>query len=387
MVGDINTRPEIVGARLKAARSVKRLTQESAAAALGVARTTIVAMESGKRPVAPSELRTLAELYETSEGELLDDELPELQMEVDFRMNSQDTQGIEEASVAAILHRLAASTIQLENLVGQRAPKLDLPDVSISRTGSLEQQAEDAALALRTRLGIGLGPIQDLTALMEFELGMRVFERPLPSKVSGAVAFDASAGAFVLLNSLHPMYRRRVTAGHEIGHVLVRKLGVSILFAEAEPTDREERFFDLFGVALLTPAAAVRKKAEELQRMFGTFSVRHLLMMGVFFNVSIEAMTRRMVQLGLLKPGTYEQLRAKGVGLKHRDQVLDELPEMEKAPPFTPRALLLASLAYQRDLLSEQQIASMLELDLVSVRRALDSSAGDLKESSLELAF
>ena len=387
MTTNLSIRPEILGARLKTARLLKRLTQEAAAAALRVARTTIVAIESGKRALSPEELRALAELYELAEGELLDEERPELQMEVDFRMSNQDNLARDEAEVAAKLHRLAASTIQLENLVGQRPPKLDLPDVSISKTGSIEQQAEDAALALRTRLGIGLGPIQDLTALMEFELGMRVFERPLPSKVSGAVAFEATVGGFVLLNSLHPLYRRRVTAGHEIGHVLVRKLGLSILFAEDEPADREERFFDLFGVALLTPAAAVRKKADELQRMFGSFSVRQLLMMALFFNVSIEAMTRRMVRLGLLKPGTYEQLRARGVGLKHRDRVLEDLPVAEAAPPFTPRALLLASIAHQRELLTEQQIASMLELDLVTVRRALEAGFGDVKEGALELAL
>lgn len=383
---DIKTRPEVVGARLRAARTLKRFTQEAAASALAVARTTIVAIEGGKRAVTPEELRTLAELYEVAESELLDDERPELQMEVDFRTNSQDALAHDEGEVAAMLHRLAASTVQLENLVGQRAPKLDLPDVRISKTGSIEQQSEDAALALRSRLGIGLGPIQDLTALMEFELGMRVFERPLPSKVSGAVAFDTAAGAFVLLNSNHPLYRRRVTAGHEIGHVLVRKLGLTILFEDEEPVDREERFFDLFGVALLTPAAAVRKKAEELQRMFGTFSVRHLLMMAVFFNVSIEAMTRRMIRLGLLKSGTYEQLRAKGVGLKHRTQVLEELSAEEAPRPFTPRALLLASIVHQRDLLSEQQIASMLELDLLTVRSALEGGIGGIKERALDLA-
>ncbi len=387
MTIDIKVRPRVLGGRLKAARILKRLTQEEAAAALGVARTTVVAIEAGKRVVSVEELRTLAELFDTPESELLDDGRPELTMEVDFRTNTQARLSGDESQVAAMIHRLATSTVQLEQLVGQKPPRLDLPEVVISKTTSLEQQAEDVALALRTRLGIGLGPIQDLTALMEFELGLRVFERPLPSKISGAVAFDEVAGGFILLNSLHPLYRRRVTAGHEVGHVLVRKLGLSVLFHEDEPTEREERFFDLFGVALLTPAAAVRKKAEELQRMFGNFSVRQLLMMAVFFNVSIEAMTRRMVQLGLLKSGTYEKLRAKGIGLKHRERVLEEITPAEEVPAFTPRTLLLASIAYQRELLSEQQIASMLELDLVTVRKALEGAIGDLREGSLELAL
>ena len=151
--------------------------------------------------------------------------------------------------------------------------------------------------------------------------------------------------------------------------------------------DVSPRFFDLFGIALLTPASAVRKKADELQRMFGGFSVRQLLMMAVFFNVSIEAMTRRMVRLGILKQGTYEQLRANRVGLRHRERVVDKMQTAEEAPPFTPRTLLLASIAYQRELLSEQQLASMLELDLVTVRKALEGGLGDVKEEALELAL
>lgn len=383
----INIKPEVLGARLKAARILHRLTQEAAAVALGVARTTIVAIEAGKRAISLEELRILANLYQSPEGELLDQERPELQMEVDFRMGGQEKLAGDEAKVAAMLHRLAASAIAIENLVDQRTPKLDLPELNISKSGAIDQQAEDAALALRSRLGIGLGPIQDLTALMEFELGLRVFERPLPSKVAGAVAFDSAVGGFVLLNSLHPLARRRVTAGHEIGHLLVRKVGLSIHFDEDEPADRDERFFDLFGVALLAPAAAVRKKADELQRMFGGFSVRQLLMMAVFFNISIEAMTRRMVRLGILKSGTYERLHAEGIGLKHRDRVVEEMPRAEEAPAFTPRALLLAGIAHERELLSEQQIASMLELDLVTVRKALESGRGDIREGVLELAL
>ena len=48
----INIKPEVLGARLKAARLLHRLTQEAAAAALGVARTTIVAIEAGKRAIS-----------------------------------------------------------------------------------------------------------------------------------------------------------------------------------------------------------------------------------------------------------------------------------------------------------------------------------------------
>jgi hypothetical protein len=47
--------------------------------------------------------------------------------------------------------------------------------------------------------------------------------------------------------------------------------------------------------------------------------------------------------------------------------------------------MLLAMAAHKKELLSEQQIASMLELDLVSVRRALEDHGESEQESALEL--
>jgi transcriptional regulator with XRE-family HTH domain len=55
--------PVTVGSRLQEARKARRLTQQDAADALGVARTTIVAMEKGERRLQPAELVRLAELY------------------------------------------------------------------------------------------------------------------------------------------------------------------------------------------------------------------------------------------------------------------------------------------------------------------------------------
>src|ERR1700757_353504 len=59
-----------LGERLRAARSGANLTQEAAAAMLGMARTTLVAIEKGQRPVKPKELLALARLYGVSAGRL-----------------------------------------------------------------------------------------------------------------------------------------------------------------------------------------------------------------------------------------------------------------------------------------------------------------------------
>lgn len=385
-MADISVRPEALGAKLRQARTLCRLTQESVASKLQIARTTLVAIEAGKRSLSKAELRQFAELYGVAEGDLLDQGADSLELEVQFRSTPSAKVASEEVLVASMLNRLASSSLQIEALLGQPHRPVDLPLVEVPKTGSLERQAEDVALNLRSRFGIGMGPIQNLWSLMEFEMGLRVFERPLPSRISGAVAYHEKFGGFVLLNSQHIMTRRRVTAVHEAGHVLTRTTGIAVHFEGERSADRTERFCDLLGVAFLTPAAAVRRKAKELKELSGEFSARQLLMLALFFGVSFEAMTRRMESLEMLPVGTYETLRQQGIGIEHRERVAEEMAVEEEARPFTPRTLLLAGTAYHRELLSEQQIASMLELNLVDVRRALQDTENGKGEMVLDLA-
>lgn len=385
-MADITVRPDVLGAKLRHARTLRRLTQEAAASKLDIARTTLVAIEAGKRGISSRELRMFAELYDIAESDLLDEGEAPLELDAQFRSSPSAKGAADEVMVANMLNRLANASLQIEALLGHPHRPVDLPTVEIPKTGSLERHAEDVALNLRSRFGIGMGPIQNLWALMEFEMGLRVFERPLPARVSGAVAFDEKYGGFVLLNSKHILPRRRVTAVHEAGHVLTRTTGIAVHFEGDRSTDRTERFCDLLGVAFLTPAAAVRRKAKELKELSGEFSVRQLLMLALFFGVSIEAMTRRMESLAMLPQGTYESIRDQGIGLEHRQRVAEEMAVEEEARPFTPRTLLLASAAYNRELLSEQQIASMLELNLVDVRRALQEAEADDGEMLLDLA-
>lgn len=52
-----------VAQRLRSARDTLGLTQEDVASALGITRTSVIAMEAGKRNVTALELRRLARLY------------------------------------------------------------------------------------------------------------------------------------------------------------------------------------------------------------------------------------------------------------------------------------------------------------------------------------
>jgi transcriptional regulator with XRE-family HTH domain len=67
-----------LGARLKEAREYIGLLQEDVATALGIPRTSVHALEAGKRKVTGLELRRLARLYRRPVGWLLGEEEVEL---------------------------------------------------------------------------------------------------------------------------------------------------------------------------------------------------------------------------------------------------------------------------------------------------------------------
>lgn len=65
----------LLGARLRAAREYLGLLQEDVAGALGIPRTSVHALEAGKRKVTGLELRRLARLYRRPVGWLLGEEV------------------------------------------------------------------------------------------------------------------------------------------------------------------------------------------------------------------------------------------------------------------------------------------------------------------------
>ncbi|TDW24156.1 helix-turn-helix transcriptional regulator [Kribbella kalugense] len=68
---DSKSEQTAVGHRLRSARETLGLTQEDVASALGLQRTSVIAMEAGRRNVTALELRRLARLYRRDVGWIL----------------------------------------------------------------------------------------------------------------------------------------------------------------------------------------------------------------------------------------------------------------------------------------------------------------------------
>ena len=106
---------------------------------------------------------------------------------------------------------------------------------------------------------------------------------------------------------------------------------------------------------------------------------RHVILLAYAFGVSREAMVRRLEELGLTKVGTWDWIQANGgIADDHARQVLGDLvgvdtDKIEADRPTTLRLNLLAAEAWRQELLSEGQLARLLNLDRLRVREILDN--------------
>ena len=365
-----------VGRRLRIARETAGMTQSDAAANIDVARTTLVAIEKGQRVVRTAELLPLARLYGTSVNSLLRHESVYVDLVPRFR-KLPDCKDGSSAKAARLLADLVQAEVELENLLGITHPRNYPPQRPLVQ-GDVRAQAENDATELRHRLGLGLAPVRDLVSLLEMDLGIRVYIRPLDSRVSGLFACDEQVGACVLLNANHPRERRVQSAAHELGHFVSSRQSPDVLYRNGRESSREERYANAFGRAFLTPARTVMQRFQDMTQGASHLTRRHVILLAHTFGVSREAMVRRLGELKLTKPGTWDWFEANGgITNEQAGQVLGDIAavdtdHIEAKRPTTLRLSLLAAEAWRQELLSEGQLARLLQLDRLELREILD---------------
>lgn len=364
-----------IGERLRVAREGAGVTQADAAAAIGVARTTLIAIEQGQRRAKMDELQRLAKRYGTSVNALLRQEAVYVDLAPKFRkliLNEDD------ASKAAtqLLADLARAEVELENLLGVKRGH-NYPQERPILLGDVTMQAEQDALELRQRLGLGLAPIADMVALLELELGVRVYVRRFDGRVSGLFAYDDTLGACILLNANHPRYRRTNTAAHELGHLVSTRREPDVYQDTAPERSPEERYCNAFARNFLMPARTVMQKFKEVTAGATRLTRRAIIVLAYTFGVSREAIVRRLEELGLTKRGSWEWFQDNGgISDEQAHRVLGDLlphdtQRTEADRPTTLRLNMLAGEAWRQGLLSEGQLARLLHVSRIELRDLL----------------
>lgn len=375
-----------IGSRLRIAREAAQMTQAEAADRIGIARTTLVAMEAEQRRTRLHEVRRLAALYGTSANALMRRESIHVDLEPRFRkLMATDSQPARDAS--RVLTTLVSADLELERVLGIDHTRNYPPERPLL-PGDVRTQAERDASEVRQWLGIGLSPIHDLMSLMELHFGIRIYFRPLDSKISGLFAYDESIGAAVLLNAHHPRHRQTHTAAHELGHFVCNRRKPAVFRVEGIGTTREERYADLFARAFLTPAHTVAHRFRDVTAGAPNFSRRHVIVLSHAFGVSREAMVRRLEELGLIRRGAWDWFQDNGgITAEQVREVLgessdDDVARIAARGATDVRLSLLAEAALKQQLVSEGQLSRLLDISRVDLRKMFGDGETDRSESS-----
>jgi Zn-dependent peptidase ImmA (M78 family)/DNA-binding XRE family transcriptional regulator len=380
--------PIKLGERLKLARETANITQDVAAKAAGVARTTLVSIEKGQRAARLEEIQELTRLYGISANSLLRREAVHVDLVPRFRsLPEAASTGSEQA--ARMLSDLVRAEVELENILGIEKP-YNYPAEKTILPGDVRKQAEQDAQSLRNWMGIGEGPIQNLFSLLEIQLGVRVYSRKLDPKVSGLFAYDEAIGACILINSSHREDRKILTGAHELGHFMGTRRQAEIYQDQKQENSREERYANAFASAFLMPARAAMEKFKDLTLGSTHLTRRHIILLANFFGVSRQAMVLRLEELGLTKKGTWDWFMDNGSITDEQVRQVLGSGAKERVPldgAQSSRLFLLAIEAWKKDLISEGQMSEMLKLNRERVRELLDEAGEDETDDLFKLPY
>jgi Zn-dependent peptidase ImmA (M78 family)/DNA-binding XRE family transcriptional regulator len=370
--------PHSIGGELRKAREKKGLTQQDAADILGVARTTITAIEKGERRIKASELVQLARAYGRSVGEFVRQQRPQSapfdpQFLSAYR-NLKDDESIE-AAVVDTFETLCKDYIELENIA--RDPLVyRYPAEYAVADARAEQQAEVIAMQERQRLGLGDAPVPVLRTLLEREVGLRIFYLDLkPSYYAGLYVYDPVMGGCIAINRLHPAERRRWSLAHEYAHFLAHRQQVDLVQEDGyQRLPARERFAESFAKHFLMPASSIGRQIgdRDLQRI-------DLFIMAKYFGVSVQAMTLRLEELRYIPSGTWDDMKQRGIKVRDVQERLGIEPIADPNDMLPLRFQYLALTTFEEGKISEGLFAKYMRVSRAQAREimtALESTNG-----------
>ena len=263
--------PIRLGRRLREARENRRLTQEQASQAIGISRTALVHIESGKRSLSTPELGQLAKIYHRSVSDFFAEEAQEIRGEDPLVMlhrlpaELRDNPAINDQVSRCV--ELCAIGVELENILGIEdsislpAYELKAPTKAFEATRQGERVAEEE----RRRLGLGYGPIADVSDLISTQGVWATGVRGMPTEMSGIFLRHSSIGLVILVNYGHPRTRKRFSYAHEYAHALLDRKTTSAIVSRGENSQEFiERRANAFAAAFLMPKDGVRWFLEEV---------------------------------------------------------------------------------------------------------------------------
>ncbi|MFB9415521.1 helix-turn-helix domain-containing protein [Dactylosporangium matsuzakiense] len=235
-----------VGERIRAARVAAGLTQNDLGGAIGLDRTMVAKIEAGGRRVDALELVKLSAALSVSMAYFIETQpLVLSRRTVPLTDDTETEAGRESSTLEIALEEWLRDIHQLVEL-GLLQPQ---PIKHYPRAVESADHAREAAKWLRKELGLGTDPVASMVGLAE-RAGQFILVSDLPG--DGASVIDGDIGVAVVSKKGAPG-RRRATAAHELGHLVLGDEYSTDLGVHASRADRES-VIDAFAAELLVPS-------------------------------------------------------------------------------------------------------------------------------------
>jgi len=192
--------------------------------------------------------------------------------------------------------------ISVESTCGISPEPSDVPGLQ-----TLSNPSEAEAIAEKLREGWNLDdfPIKSLSELLE---NKGIILAPLDTgidDIDGIVGTLPGKRKIIAYEVDKSVDRTRLTMAHELGHMLVRNDGLKL----------NEKLASRFAGAFLAPAKSLRRDMGPSRK---SFSIPELCLLKEKYGISIQALTYRAKDLGILSESAYKSMfinfRSKGIG-------------------------------------------------------------------------
>ena len=375
----------VLGEALQGARKQRGMKQADAAEIIDVSRTTITAIEKGKRRIKAGELIKLARAYGKQVSDLVRPRPQIAPFPVQFRGPHMGSSNYDAQIMASVesLQELCRDYLELEQIMGLPLIK-NYPSEYQVKGLPTAQAAEYVANAERKRLGLGDGPLVNFREVLEQDVGLRVFYLPLrPSTYSEIYYYDDQLGGCLAINTLHPEGRRRWSMAHGYAHFLVHRYHPTATvdgYYHRKP--ESERFADYFAYFFLMPTAGLMARFKQIS---DKPTLANLARLAQRYGVSMEAFMSRLEDMRLIPSGAWQKLKERGLKV-HEVQKKLGLSGIPAQDDVLPKNYVdLAVNAFEDALISEGQLMRFLRTDRLQARDIVEAWREQIDEFESEI--
>jgi XRE family transcriptional regulator, fatty acid utilization regulator len=344
----------LIGARIKALREERKLSQDDLARLFGFKdRQTVSAIETGERRVSAEELVIAVEKLGASLDYFTDPFLLVGEGRFSWRQTDVGPQRLNAYERRA--GRWIAAFRAIAPQVGRSAPLLRR-SLGIARHQRFED-AMEAGERFVAEFRLGDVPGVRLVEVMERELGILVLMVDAFQGISGAACRLPELDV-VLINRHEVVGRRHFDLAHELFHILTWDAMPPEHSEEARETggNRVEQLANNFASAVLMPVRLLDRLGDWSEIGEGELAAR-LNAAADELQVTASALKWRLVALDRLKPAMARAIPDAALRNNGRDAVSSVLP-----PPFSKPFVEVIALAVDEGRVSARRAGALLDL-------------------------